>query len=61
MCLMGVASGIVDWSLVKGRGQDRKLRGVATCGLPAEEGAAAAAAVRGAAGPLRSRGAMRRP
>lgn len=60
-CNMGVASGITDLSLEKGRGQDRKSGGVVTCGPAAEEGAAAAAAVRGAAGPLRSRGAMRRP
>ena len=60
-CNMGVASGITDRSLEKGRGQDRKSGGVVTCGPAAEEGAAAAAAVRGAAGPLRSRGAMRRP
>ena len=59
-CNMGVASGITDLSLEKGRGQDRKSGGVVTCGPAAEEGAAAAA-VRGAAGPLRSRGAMRRP
>lgn len=57
--IVGAASGITDRSLAKGRGQNRKPRGVVTCGLAAEEGAAAAA-VRGAAGPLRSRGAMRR-